>query len=132
LLSVALSAACDGGPLGVEQPGPDPTSSCELPAALLGIGAAPPAEPAAVRAAFAHAATAMSLSLPAGPPLDLLRQSLLVLSQGFGDDEARDCRNVGGAWTLFQQVPSTPASLPDREGIELTLVVAARILARGA
>jgi hypothetical protein len=129
-LLLAACAACDAGPLAVEEPDLESGSLCQLPQELLGGSAGALADLSALRPALAHAASLMTPSLPVGPARDQLQRSLtLLLAQGFGTVADTDCAQVSSAWTSLAQIPRTPESLPDRDGIALVLALAARALA---
>jgi hypothetical protein len=128
LLPAAL-AACDGGPVAVEEPESESAFLCPLPQELLSGSAGPLDDRSALRGSFAHAATVMTPSLPEGPARDRLREDLGLLGQTFGAQLEADCAHVASAWSSLAAIPRTSESLPDRDGIEMMLALAARALA---
>jgi len=106
---------------------------CLLPAALVGAVQPQPFSPEALRPALLHAAGAMTSDLGTGESADTLRRALGDLGQAFaGRNFDTECRLVLIAWGALSELPDTPETLPDRDGIRLILALAARALEAAA
>ena len=106
---------------------------CLLPAALVGAVQPQPFSPTALRPALLHAADPMTSTLGTGASADTLRRALDDLGQSFtGNNFDTECRLLVIAWDALSELPDTPETLPDRDGIRLILALAARALEAAA
>ena len=128
LLLALVLGACDS-----KIPEPFAPEPCLLPAALVGAVQPQPFSPVALRPALLHAAGPMTSALGTGASADTLRRVLGDLGQSFaGNNFDTECRLVVIAWDALSELPDTPETLPDRDGIRLILALAARALEAAA
>ena len=127
LLAALGSASCESLPT---EPRLRPTNSavrCELPASLL-IGVHPqPIASDGLRAALRHAAGPLASSFGWSEEVKQLVAALEDLA-GTGRTQTPDaeCRLLVAATEALAAVPGDPETLPDRDGIRLILILAAK------
>jgi len=113
LLLALVLAACDP-----KTPAPFAPEPCLIPSALVEVVQPQSFTPTALRPALLHAAGPMTSAL---------------LGQSFtGNNFDTECRLVVIAWDALSELPDTPETLPDRDGIRLILALAARALEAAA
>ncbi len=128
LLLALVLAACDP-----KTPAPFAPEPCLIPSALVEVVQPQSFTPTALRPALLHAAGPMTSALGTGASADTLRRVLGDLGQSFaGNNFDTECRLVVIAWDALSELPDTPETLPDRDGIRLILALAARALEAAA
>lgn len=121
-----MTAACDSNPMG---PGPLASAPCQMPSQDLVGTAMEPFAPAALQSALRHAAGPMAAALGSGQVADELVKATSQLSTGLGGRSGdTECRVLRVASEALARLPDDPGTRPDRDGIRLVLVLAARAL----
>ena len=127
-LPLLVLGACDP-----KTPAPFEPQPSLLPAALVEAVQPQTFTPLALRPALLHAAGPMTADFGTGASADTLRRALGDLGQSFvGNNFDTECRVLVIAWDALSELPNTPETLPDRDGIRLILALAARALEAAA
>ena len=126
-LGLALGlGACDRLPT---EPQPLGARRCELAESLLEGRQAYPVAPERLREALRHAAGPMAASLGGSPSARRLVHALEALL-GRNDSPApeSECQRLSTASAALRAAPEDPATLPDRDGIGLVLILVANAI----
>lgn len=100
---------------------------CEPPALLLAGANSPPFAFGALHEAFRHAAGPMTLALGSSEKVNQLKRALDGLArQEKPETLDTSCRLLQVASEVLASLPNNPETLPDRDGIRLVLILAAR------
>ena len=88
-----------------------------------------PFTPSAMRSALLHAAGQMTPALGTASEVLALRNAITIVAADIGDSNYDGaCRLLAIAYGGLKGMPELPATLPDRDGIRLILVLTAQSL----
>ncbi len=126
LLVVAVTACGERSPLA---PDGFTHAPCRPPPALLAMVNGQPFAPAAMRTALLHSAGPMVAALDATADVRAMQNAIRrAVNNITASNYDGACRMLTIADGLLSEIPATPATLPDRDGIRLIFALTAQSL----